>query len=178
VRAAEQVAALEPDAVARPRRFGDQHVARRQPLEVAAEHVALRELRLRRFHVVGQQMGRQHLVAVVLEPLADRASGQDAAAIAADRTGEIDGHWSLVLGQRFSNSRTRSIGIASAVPFAERTVVAWNSALYTASSVASSAASNSGEAASGGSVTRARPAASLKRLRTSRGPENAIPKTA
>src|SRR5437773_7234212 len=79
--------------------------------------------------------------------------------------------------QRFSSSRTRSIGIASAVPFAERTLVAWKRELYTASSVASSAASKSGEVASGGSIVRPRGAVSLKRLRISGAVENAIAKS-
>ena len=67
-------------------------------------------------------MRGEHLVPVVLEALADRAAGGHAAAIAAHGAGEIDLHF-------FSSSRTRSIGIASAVPIADRTVVAWNSEL-------------------------------------------------
>ena len=79
--------------------------------------------------------------------------------------------------QRLSNSRTRSIGIASAVPKRDVTVVAWNSELYTASSVASSAASNSGDVASVGRTLRGCGAVSLKRLRISVAVENAIAKS-
>src|SRR5713226_7833732 len=74
--------------------------------------------------------------------------------IGAERAAPREGH-------RLSSSRTRSMGIASAVPMAERTAVAWKSELYTASSVASSAASNSGDVASVGSTVRARGAVSL-----------------
>src|SRR4051812_37670089 len=75
------------------------------------------------------------------------------------------------------SSRMRSIGIASAEPIADCTVVAWNSELYTASSVASSAASNSGDIASGGRMVRARAPAALNRLRISADVENAMAKS-
>src|SRR4051812_31401407 len=121
-RTAEHETDLEADAVARSRRFSDQHIAGVQPLEIAPEHVALSQQRFRRVDIVGQQVRRQHLVPEVLKARANRAAGDDAAAIAANRAGEINFH-------RGSSWRTRSIGIASAVPAADRTVVAWNSAL-------------------------------------------------
>ena len=67
--------------------------------------------------------------------------------------------------------------MASAVPNFDDTVVAWKSELYTASSVASSTASNSGETASVGSTRRARSSVSPKRLRISGDVEKAIAKS-
>src|SRR6266852_1319783 len=77
----------------------------------------------------------------------------------------------------FKRARTFSIGMASADPDVDVTLVACSSELYTASSVASSAASNSGEVASVGSVAGGRAAISLKRLRVSGDVENATAKS-
>src|ERR1051325_351688 len=79
--------------------------------------------------------------------------------------------------QRLISSRIFSIGIASALPNRDVTVVAWKRALYTASSVASSAASKKGDIASGGSTARARAFVSLKRVRISGDVENAMAKS-
>ena len=76
-----------------------------------------------------------------------------------------------------SSARTPSIGIASATPNLDLTVVARNSELYTASSVASSAAWKRGDTASVGSDLRARGAVSPKRLRISGDVENAMAKS-
>jgi hypothetical protein len=54
-----------------------------------------------------------------LQPFADGASCRNAATIAAHRTRQIDSQAHLR-----KSSRTRSMGIASAVPLADRTVVA------------------------------------------------------
>src|SRR5262249_38316564 len=90
--AAEDVTDLEADAVARARRFGDEDVASRQPVEIAFVHLALGQPRFPGLDVVGEQVRRQHLVAGALEAFADRAARGDAAAVAADRAGEIDLH--------------------------------------------------------------------------------------
>ncbi len=138
--AREDVPDLEPYAEARSRRLGDEHIAAREPVEIAAEHGFLGELRLRRLDVVVEQVRGEHVVAVATKPFADRAPRGDATAIAANRAREIDTHslwqgrthvsasgldtWVVVYVYRFNSSRTRSIGIASPVPLADRTVVA------------------------------------------------------
>ncbi len=67
-------------------------------------------------------MRGQDLVSVCEQSLAEGAAGRNTATVAANGAGEIDLHF-------FSRSRTRSTGIAVAVPKRDVTVVAWNSEL-------------------------------------------------
>ena len=83
-RAGEHVPDFEADPEAGSRCFGDEHVAVRQPFEIAAEHRRLGQLRLGGFDIVVQEMRGQHVVAMLLEAFADDAAGGDAAAIAAN----------------------------------------------------------------------------------------------
>jgi len=77
----QHVTHFESDAEAGSRRFRDERVARRQPIEVAPEHGFLGELRLRSVHVVLEQVRGDDLVTVMSEPFADRATGCDPTAM-------------------------------------------------------------------------------------------------
>jgi len=93
----EHVAHLETDAVTRAGRLGDQHVAARQPVEIAPEHVVFAQLRFGGLDVISQEMRRQHVMPEPLQSLTDRPSGEHTAAITTNGAGEIDPHASPML---------------------------------------------------------------------------------
>src|SRR5262245_25568363 len=88
----DDVPDLESHAETRARRLGHEDVAAGEPLEIAAEHRFFGQLRLAGLDVVVEQVRREHVVPVLAQPRADCAAGGNAAAIAANRAGEIDTH--------------------------------------------------------------------------------------
>src|SRR5262245_34280659 len=92
ISAGDDVPDLEPHAETRARRLGHEDVAAGEPLEIAAEHRLFGQLRFAGLDVIVEQVGGEHVVPVLAQPRADRAAGGNAAAIAANRAGEVDAH--------------------------------------------------------------------------------------